>query len=1473
MEWQRELTRFTHAVLVALIILVITTQTIMSTPPPTTIALTTPTNVTQEQTSKIESSLERILDEQQTVDVLIKYDPQVGEAKVRATVAQLDSLADFITSFESLGMLRVKTTPSTIRHLVREAFIQKIWSNEMREIDTSIGTSSHENSIATTTTSLNDYTPLPDLIGARALWERGYNGSGIVVAVLDTGIDFLHDDLNDLDDNSNTTDSKVTAFASFVEGDSLPIDIIGHGTYAASIVGGTGASSSGIYSGVAPGVTLLAAKVTLGGLFAVPSWIVSGIEWACSRGADIILLPFNTLGTPGDAVSDAVRYATEKGVLVIAAAGDDGPDYFTIMSPGGSTAALTIGGYDLTRGVVPAFSGRGPTFELMTKPDIVAPAVGIVGARAGAALESLGFGDFDLESLSGLTDLLGGSLGTPIDDYYIVADTTTAAASIVAGAAAILMQAFDRASPIVISNVLRDTATSVAYGANDAGAGLLNLPRAFEYLSRIQTPVESKQRTTGVPLLALGLVSSQGRSANTTTLMSSFGTMVAALDQRGVEDSGIHLLMGMFSLRWNDKDPTSLMFFDVKRELHQTYLPVGLDNYNRYVGVLAYENEIYVVFLVESYNTNNPLAIPISTGFRITPFILNLGTRPIYNLSLYLSYTLDIYADGKDDHGRYAANTNMLFAYGISEELGDFYIGINSNRTIAAFEVGNASTVSQHVTEDSLTGSTSFDGQVGLGMKWDLGVLLPEQQANLTLAMAFAENRTVLDSMIQTLWSTGPSFTMSQSGDLIVVEADIPRIARMGVNYRSRCVVMNIGTRATSIVAAMVVGRTESDTGSVAANFFVYNDVAPFHAIVLETEWSPERENMYTIAWVVATGVAEALALFTTPSAELAATSIRLLDDFLMRDLFVITPISSVSVFPKHLPFAPFNLRFPVDFGMYGLILSTTVPLGNLTVEKYGDAGKWGNITLTPTENVYGIYNFSLLLFVPMITMDGNHQCDYVLHTDVGWSANITMETTIIYPRAMMLLDTSHGGGLMSSLGGSGGMGGGIGGGAGGGVFPLAQESDTTGLGTSFTDIDISGLDQLSDMLETLRMTTYSGLSTMKSVMAQQRLDLVEAPGMGLTKDILTQFSTVFIISPTKEFNSTEIDTLREFSAGGGRLVILGDRESRANITALNSLLQPYGYQLYGEHDADNTTEIISSSRLSYNIDTIWLDGGTFILNNESMAAVLLDSKTVILFDSSKPELVIFGSSRVFTNTNLMRCDNTVLLDNLNEILLSNTLTAVTSLAENTTRYPVGSSVYLKIELHDYYGRPANDLFVAIAYELPNGSIAYFFAGFVMDGLYSSQFMPSYYRSAGRINGVFIVLRNAEYAGTFASVSFELYVPTPPNATDTGGSALSMPQIAMLASSTTFGTLSIIVLWHRSRRGKRLRIPEVDKELMYAIDNSMNMLMAVSVQIEELVRNEQLDRLEKVEAMRSLIRAIDNAKKKFEIVSANVGGV
>lgn len=1419
-----------------------------------------PDQTSDSPVTRIDDALLDDMNSDNEVDILLTYNEAASEYKARAAIQLIDRSARIIETFKDLNMLRVKLIGSSIGSLARLDFITGIWSNEPREISTT-GDSYVVSSLS------SQYQAAIDLIGGRGLWEQGFNGTGVVIAVLDTGVDSTHPDLDDFDDNASTSDTKVAASASFSEGDTLPTDIIGHGTYAASIAAGTGNSSEGLYAGIAPGATILSAKVTLGGLLASPSWIVSGIEWAASRGADIILLPFNTFGAPGDAVSVAVREAAEKGIFVVSAAGDDGPDYLTIMSPGGSAAAFTVGAYDTEKQEIPDFSGRGPSLDMLTKPDLVAPGVGIVGARMGSSLAGLGFGSFDLGALGGLSGLLGGdSTSEELDDYYQVDDTTSAAAAITAGAAAILMQAFDRATPIALGNVLRDTATETGYGANDGGAGLLNLQAAFNYLQTRQDPISPHSRTTGTSQLALGIVTAAGTEASTILLMSSYGTTVAAVDTRASQDTSIHILMGMFALRWGNRSPTNFMEFDVKSELHYTGLGSGNFGYNRQVGVLSYDDEIYVVLIVESYNLTTYSPLPLS-GFKVTPYILNLGQNPVDNVSLFLSYSLDLFSDGEDDHGKYSLRTQEVFVYSQSEELDSFYFGLNSSIPLSAFEIGNSSEISSHISDDNLTGTTTFDGAVGLGLKWHFGELPINEPANVSIAMGFGENRTVLDSSILAQWDVEPPSSVADEGDLIIVEADIPRIAEMGQQYVTRSVMINVGGNSTQATGAFLVAKEEEDGLSIFSRVFTFDELKPFHGEVLTTNWSPEKMGINTAAWIAAPDFALVVQLLLGGVDIL--NLVNLLDNFLLRDLFVIEPIPSTSVFPKQLPFAPFDITFPADFGLYTFLVATTESLGNLTVQKYGNASDWGNVTLPSADSVEGYYNFSLFLLAPPITIDGYHRCDYVIDTDAGWTSNITLERNLRYPRAMMLVDTSHGGGLsfFGGFGDAGGMGD-IGGGMG---FPLAQDdSGGISLGSGF---DLGSLGDLTGLLDAFRLTTFSGLSNMKKMMAAQGLDLVETPGMDLDEGLLSQFSAVFIFSPTEEFNSTEVDVLRKYTREGGKIVIFGDKDGTANLTGINNLVLPFGYSMQGEHSQENTTNIVTGTLLGNSVDSIWLGGGTYILGNQSLSTAFVDGKPVVLLDDSRPEIALFGSSRIFMNKNLVKCNNSIVLSNLITYLLRNTLSGVATLAEDTYLYEAGKSVYLNLVVTDYYGRRVNDLFVAIAFELPNGTLAFFIAGFVENGLYSSQFTPSYWTSSGRINGIFVILGGEDYANTYAGIGFELYEPSATTGIQPPFRLLTMAQIAFLAAGGIFGSLILSLVYNRRAKRKKMRIIEIEPEIVREIDNTLNALLAAFTQIEQLIQREDLDRVQKIESLRGLMEGLEEGQKLFKKVSDRVGGV
>jgi subtilisin family serine protease len=284
-------------------------------------------------------------------------------------------------------------------------------------------------------------------IGAPQAWNDGHTGSGVTVAVVDTGVDATHPDL----------DEDVVSAARDLTG-SGPGDEVGHGTHVASIVAGSGEASDGENRGVAPDARLLDAKVLTpdGGDL---SWVIDGMEWAAEQGADVLNL---SLGEPGnytdgtDPASLAVDALSEEyGLLAVAAAGNEGPLPGTIPTLGTASSALTVAAVD-GDDVVAEFSGVGPRTDGALKPDVAAPGVEIVAARAA-----------------------GTTLGDPVDDLHVAASGTSMAAPHVAGAAAVVQSARPDLTGQALKDVLMASAQAAGNSAWQEGAGRVWIPGAL----------------------------------------------------------------------------------------------------------------------------------------------------------------------------------------------------------------------------------------------------------------------------------------------------------------------------------------------------------------------------------------------------------------------------------------------------------------------------------------------------------------------------------------------------------------------------------------------------------------------------------------------------------------------------------------------------------------------------------------------------------------------------------------------------------------------------------------------------------------------------------------------------------------------------------------------------------------------------------------------------------------------------------
>ena len=222
-------------------------------------------------------------------------------------------------------------------------------------------------------------------VNAPAAWRRG-QGAGVKVAVIDTGIDCTHPDLQ----------CDFSAGANLLDPGSRPMDDNEHGTHVSGTIAGRGIGAEGVF-GVAPKATLIPVKVLdadgAGSLFD----IVKGIDWATKAGADVINL---SLGGPlgGAALKRAVQKALAAGVVVVCAAGNSGPSPDTVGFPAGYAGVIAVAASDGDDRVAP-FSSRGDAVAF------IAPGVNIASTVPGGGYKRLSGTSMAAPHVSGLAAL------------------------------------------------------------------------------------------------------------------------------------------------------------------------------------------------------------------------------------------------------------------------------------------------------------------------------------------------------------------------------------------------------------------------------------------------------------------------------------------------------------------------------------------------------------------------------------------------------------------------------------------------------------------------------------------------------------------------------------------------------------------------------------------------------------------------------------------------------------------------------------------------------------------------------------------------------------------------------------------------------------------------------------------------------------------------------------------------------------
>lgn len=169
-------------------------------------------------------------------------------------------------------------------------------------------------------------------VGAGIPRMDGIDGTGIKIAIIDTGVDFNHPDLFGWG-----PDGKVIGGYNFIQENQLPMDNNGHGTKVAGVI-----AADGYTLGVAPKAKILAYKVSEDGEGVSSELIMRAIEKAIEDEADIINISLGVNKT-NSKIDRAVNHALDNGIFVVTAAGNDGPELKTIGSPGRNFGSVTVG--------------------------------------------------------------------------------------------------------------------------------------------------------------------------------------------------------------------------------------------------------------------------------------------------------------------------------------------------------------------------------------------------------------------------------------------------------------------------------------------------------------------------------------------------------------------------------------------------------------------------------------------------------------------------------------------------------------------------------------------------------------------------------------------------------------------------------------------------------------------------------------------------------------------------------------------------------------------------------------------------------------------------------------------------------------------------------------------------------------------------------------------------------------------------
>jgi hypothetical protein len=388
---------------------------------------------------------------------------------------------------------------------------------------------------------------------------------------------------------------------------------------------------------------------------------------------------------------------------------------------------------------------------------------------------------------------------------------------------------------------------------------------------------------------------------------------------------------------------------------------------------------------------------------------------------------------------------------------------------------------------------------------------------------------------------------------------------------------------------------------------------------------------------------------------------------------------------------------------------------------------------------------------------------------------------------------------------------------------------------------------------------------------------LTEIPTLDtLNSTFLVNFDGLIILDPEEEFTLEEQAALSEYIEEGNPVLFFPNDESESTTDGLNNVLLDHGIEVFGSVSGNQTSSFNTSEwpELFEGLSDITFYKATSVLSS-SPGLISKDSHTILFANRSTVNIIVYTSAETFSDLHIQEADNHLFLHNLLKETFDNILLVEAFLPPNTPiDYPQGSRVYIDLMVFNTSGHEVENLEVFAAFYLPNGNTSFIFASHVTGGQYVTFFLPLFYNGTGDVYTIFLIQKNDQYIGTYASTKFTITEYTAPPPPDVQQSLFEM-FYNLITTVIVIGSLVVVVggyLISKRKPAQRMRVPELREEFMTEVDNVLNLLNITFKGILGDLENPETDNLYKVVQAFTELDDLKPTLPKLRRMAREIGG-